>query len=1248
MSFVHLHVHTQYSILDGFSAIPKLFKAAEADGQTALAITDHGNMYGVKEFLNVAKDHPSVKPIVGCEMYVARSGDRFKHAGGREEQGAHHLILLAKNMTGYHNLIKLSSLSFIEGLYYKPRIDRELLERYHEGLICSSACLAGEVARAIYAQDFEKAEEIILWYKNLFGEDYYLEVMRHETKIPGGDKKVFVQQQMVNEKIFELGAKHGVKIIATNDVHFVAAEDGPAHDRLICISTNEFYDSPGRLRYTQQEYLKSREEMAVLFSDHPEVVSNTLEIAGKVECYDIDSDPILPKFEPSEEFLSDVDTYLERYSAIIDEGRCDKKGNPRGEEFNRSVAYLCDMCYRGAQKRYGELTPEAAERIEFELKTISKMGFPDYFLIVNDFISAARKMGIWVGPGRGSAAGSVVAYCLWITNIDPLKYDLLFERFLNPDRISMPDIDIDFDDEGRADVYRYVEQHYGKDHVSHVVTFGTMAAKSAIKDVGRIQHMPPDQTNALSKMIPERPFDVTEPDPDDHSKKVTKTIKISIPNCLKHVPELKQFYADARDDVKEIVDYAARLEGSIRQTGVHACATIIGREDLSNFIPLSTIDDKESKERLLVSQYEGSYIEAVGMLKMDFLGLRTLSIEKECVKNIRKRHGIELDVEAIPIDDEATYKLFGRGDTVAVFQFESAGMQKYLRELQPTQFEDLIAMNALYRPGPMDYIPSFIDRKNGREPISYDIPCMEKYLKDTYGITVYQEQVMLLSRQLGGFTRGESDALRKAMGKKKKAIVDKMKPQFIEGGTKNGHDPAVLEKIWGDWEKFASYAFNKSHATCYAWLAYQTGFLKTHYAAEFMAANMSCNLDKKDEITKLMDDCRRNHIQVLGPDINESDTRFSVNREGNIRFGMAGIKGVGANVVDEIIRIREQNGPFRDFFDFIERVPNSVAGRKVLECLASAGAFDSFREATRSQYFAKTSKDDLFLDAVIKYAAKFHSDTLSNTNTLFGDMEEIKPIRPEFPMVQDENRMELLSKEKEVVGMYLSAHPLDIYRFEVNNFADCTVQKIADIEAELKLSNQASQGGHTKGEFPYANKVYTSAGIVAKSDLLTTKSNRPYCKFVLEDFSSSHEFALFGKDYEIFMSHVAVNTPLLIKFAVEQRYKRRTDDSQKGKGGATAPIVYSLRIKEMHLLSNIKDTMVREFHVSIPVEKVNAGFEKEFAKVCKKNKGNALLYIRFYDDRKKRECEFYSRKFKVSPEQPLLDFLDSHGLEYHV
>ncbi len=1240
MGFVHLHVHTQYSILDGFSAIPKLFDAAEADGQTALAITDHGNMYGVKEFLKVAGKHPSVKPIVGSEMYVARSGDRFKHSGGKEEQGAHHLILLAKNLTGYHNLLKLSSLSFIEGLYYKPRIDHDLLEKYHEGLICCSACLAGEVPRAIYAQDFAKAEELITWYRDLFGEDYYLEVMRHETKIPGGDKSVYIQQQMVNEKIFELGAKLGVKVIATNDVHFVAAEDGPSHDRLICLVTNEFYDSPDRLRYTQQEYLKSQAEMAELFSDHPEVVENTLEVAAKVEPYTIDSDPILPKFELPQEFLDNVDSYLEKYKSIIDEGRADKKGRVRGEEFNRSVAYLCDLCYKGAAIRYGELSEDVAERIEFELKTISKMGFPDYFLIVNDFISAARKMGIWVGPGRGSAAGSVVAYCLWITNVDPLKYDLLFERFLNPDRISMPDIDIDFDVEGKPEVYHYVERRYGKDHVSHVVTFGTMASKSALRDVGRIEHLSPDQTNALAKLIPDRDMEVTSTDPEDGSKKITKKIKISIPNCIRYVPEFKQLYKDAPQELKEVIDFAGKLEGSIRQTGVHACATIIGREDLSNFIPLCTAADKKSDQRLLVSQYEGSFIEDVGMLKMDFLGLATLSIEKECVENIRKRHGFVLDVEKIPIDDKATYELFGRGDTIAVFQFESPGMQKYLRELQPTHFEDIIAMNALYRPGPMDYIPDFIDRKHGRKPITYDIPVMEKYLKDTYGITVYQEQVMLLSRLLGGFTRGQSDTLRKAMGKKIKAKLDELHPMFLEGGEKNGYDHATLEKIWADWEKFASYAFNKSHATCYAWVAYQTAYLKAHYPAEFMAANMSCNLDNGDEITKLMDDCRKNKILVLGPDINESDTSFSVNKKGNIRFGMAGIKGVGPSVIDGIIKIREAGGPFKDFFDFIERVPNTVVNRKVLECLVMAGAFDSFKEATRSQYFAATDKGEPFIDAVVAYAAKYHTSALSNSITLFGEMAELKPVRPEFPVVTQENRLEILKNEKDVVGMYLSAHPLDVYKFECEFFANCTIDHLQDVRVTVPIHDKLVRDGQMKLDKSVLGKQYTIAGIVTNVEQKLNKSNRPWCKCTIEDFTGSFNFSLFGKDYENYMQYMAVNTPLLIKFVTEQRYDRSKDGERA--------LVYDLRIAEMALLGNIKDERVKEFHVNIPVSKIDESFYKEFGKLCKKYHGHARLYVKLYDDDNRLACEFFSKKYLISPEPALLDFLKEHEIEYHI
>ncbi|MBP9987160.1 MAG: DNA polymerase III subunit alpha [Bacteroidales bacterium] len=1238
MGFVHLHVHTQYSILDGAAPIKKLFAAADADGQVALAITDHGNMYGVKEFFKHAKSFPNVKPIIGEEFYVSPNNDRFLR-DNPEERRPHHLILLAKNKNGYKNLVKLSSYAFIEGNYQRPKIDRKVLEQYHEDLICSSACLAGEIPRAIYAQDIDKAREAIEWYHNLFGDDFYLEVQRHPTQVPNADKKVFMMQQVVNEKIFELAEEYGIKTIATNDVHFVKAEDAVAHDHLICLTFNNDYDDPDRVHYTQQVYLKSQEEMAELFKDHPESVSNTLEIVDKIETYKIDSDPILPKFELPREFTDEIDTYLDKYKDIIDAGRCDKKGNDRGVEFTWSVAYLCELTYRGARMRYGDtLNEEQSQRIEFELKTICMMGFPDYFLIVSDFIQASRDMGTWVGPGRGSAAGSVVAYCLHITNIDPLKYDLLFERFLNPDRISMPDIDIDFDDDGRGEVYHYVERKYGKDHISHVVTFGTMATKGALKDIARIRKVDLAVSNSLTKMVPERDWEDEQKD-EDGNKLEPKKVKVSIKECLKRVPEFKEAYDNGGELLQQTIDYAAELEGSIRQTGVHACATIIGRDDLTNFIPLCTVKDKDGKTDLLVSQYAGSYIEDVGMLKMDFLGLSTLSIQKECLKNIKLTHGIDIDIEAIPIDDKKTYELFGRGDTVAVFQFESEGMQKWLRDLQPDKFEDLIAMNALYRPGPMDFIPTYVRRKHGEEKIVYDLAPMEGILKDTYGVTVYQEQVMLLSRALANFTRGEADTLRKAMGKKKLDVLMGLKEKFMEGGKANGHPEETLDMIWKQWYKFASYAFNKSHATCYAWVAYQTAYLKAHYPAEFYAANMSRNLNDIKEITKLMDDCRKAKIQVLGPDVNESLTAFSVNHDGNIRFGMAGVKGVGSNVVDEIIRLREKGGPFTDFFNFIERVPNNVINRKVLECLVNSGALDCFTEATRSQYFALTSKGEPFIDAVISYANKYHNDTLSSANSLFGDMVEMKPIRPDFPFVAEENNLEVLKREKDVVGMYLSAHPLDIYSFEIEQFTTGNLTKLKEVADSIDTDAAMVHSGKAKIQNTCLNAQMTVVGLVTKYDGGTTKTGRPFCKFTVEDFDGSYTFSLFGKDYEQFMPYTKEGTPLLINCGVTKRFAPKD---------STEPPRYEMRIKEMHLLSNLKDSMIQEFHVTLPITILTPGFRKEFAKVCHKCKGKARLYARVYDDKEKLDVEFFSRKYKVSPDQELLDFLKEHGIKYHI
>ena len=1224
MSFVHLHVHTQYSILDGQSSIGGLFERAKELEMPALAITDHGNMYGVKEFLKVAKNYPEVKPIIGCEVYVTRHYDH--KLKDKDHRGYFHLILLAKNYTGYKNLMKICSTGHIEGKYYeKPRVSHEIIEKYSEGLVCCSACIAGEIPRAIIAGDMEAAEKAIEWHKKVFGNDYYLEVQLHRTEIPGQSQEVYERQLVANEGIFALAEKTGTKVVATNDVHFVRKEDGPAHDRLICLTTNTFVDDPDRMRYTQQEYLKSEDEMLDLFYKHPETLSNTLEVAEKIESYKIDKDPILPKFDLPEEFLADINTYLEKYKDIIDVGRCDPKGNDRGVEFTYSVAYLCHLTYKGAAFRYGEkLNEEQAERIEFELKTICSMGFPDYFLIVQDFIAAARSEGISVGPGRGSAAGSAVAYCLKITNIDPIKYDLLFERFLNPDRINMPDVDIDFDDDGRYRVFQYIEEKYGKDHISHVITYGTMAAKSAIKDVARVSRLSIDESNRLTKMVPDRPFEATV---EEEGKKVKKEFKPKLSNCLKY-GELSGEMVNGTPEVKEVLDYAGKLEGCIRQTGVHACAMIIGRGNLTEYIPISIANDKLTGEEVWVSQYDGHYIEEVGMLKMDFLGLRTLSIIKECQENIKKRWGVEFDIEKIPIDDPETYALYSRGDTTSVFQFESPGMKEWLIKLQPTRFEDLIAMNALYRPGPMDYIPDFVERKQGRQAIVYDLPQMEEILQDTYGITVYQEQVMLLSRKLADFTRGQADTLRKAMGKKIKKMLDDLKGLFLDGGTKNGHPKETLEKIWADWEKFASYAFNKSHATCYAWVSYQTGWLKAHYPAEFQAANLTKNLSNMDEIKKIMDDCKKNGIKVLNPDINESDSKFTVNKQGEIRFGLGGIKGFGDNIVRAILAERTENGLFADIFDFVERMSGTV-NRKAFESLLHAGAFDSFG-INRKQFMLPCKGGDIFLDTLLRYGELFKQDEMDSSISLFGDAEELKPERPELPsMVGEEDILEKLKMEKELVGMYLSSHPLDRYQFELENFTTCQVSEIDALvsDCEMKKTKQ---------------KVYV-AGFITSTQTLTNKAGRPWSKTVIEDYGGSYELALFGKDHENFMSYMQLHNAIFIEGEIEEKYFIKPEERAQGK---TSP--YGFKARKIMLLGNVTDTFVKGFAIYISTSMLTPEFREQMVKMIKRNKGNAPLTMFLHDPDKGWNIEFLSRKFRVAVTAEFIEELKNMQIRYSV
>ena len=1224
MSFVHLHVHTQYSILDGLSDIEKLFRRAEELGMPGLAITDHGNMYGIKDFFDVSRKHPSVKPILGCEIYVTRHYDhKIKDSAHRQY---YHLILLARNQTGYRNLMKIVSIGHIEGMYYKPRVSHEVIEKYHEGLICCSACMAGEIPRNILAGDDEALDKAIKWHKRVFGDDYYLEVMLHKTKVPGLSLEVYERQKEYCSRIFELAGRYGVKVVATNDVHFVNEEDGPAHDRLICLTTNASLNDPKRLRYTQQEFLKSEEQMAELFPDHPEALANTLEVLDKIETYNINRGHVLPKFQIDQEFLKDIDRHLAEYADIIENGRYeiekDHDGNivsktDRGEEFCRSVAFLCHLTYQGAHGRYGdELTREQRERLHFELMTISYMGFPDYFLIVQDFINWGRRNGVSVGPGRGSAAGSCVAYCLGITNLDPLKYDLLFERFLNPERISMPDIDVDFDDEGRYRVIQYVQDHYGADHISHVITFGTMAAKLAVKDVARISELPIPESNRLTKMIPDKAFIVKE-NGEDKEKKPT------LSNCVKYIKELKEEYENGEPLVREVLDYALRLEGCIRQVGIHACAMIIGRGNLTDYIPITTGVDKATGQEVWVSQYEGTKIEDVGMLKMDFLGLKTLSIISRCTAMVKKRFGVDIDIEKIPIDDPKVYELYSRGDTKSVFQFESGGMKEWLIKLHPERFEDLIAMNALYRPGPMDYIPKFVAGKNDPSTIKYDLPDMEEYLKETYGVTVYQEQVMQLSQKLAGFSKGKADKLRKAMGKKNKDVLDSLKESFMNGALANGYRKEILEKIWKDWEAFAKYAFNKSHATCYAWVSYQTAWLKAHYPSEFQASNLTQNISNMEEMKEIMADCRKAGIKVLSPDVNESDASFSVNGNGDIRFGLGGMKGFGDNVVSAIISEREKNGLFADVFDFMERMAGSV-NRKSVETLIYSGAFDSFGYR-RSQYFLPCSNGELFIDELVRYSGMYASDKLDAASSLFGDSEELKPDRPQAPTFSgDEDILSLLQEEKKYVGIYISSHPLEQHRFEIETFADC---HLADLQSRIDEYEKERRTG----------KVCV-AGIVSDVKTMTTKTGTPGIKILLEDFSGTYEFVLFGNDYQRNMAFLQLHNQVFIEGEIGERYFLKPEERAAGK---KAP--YSFKIKSISLLGTLCESRLAGLDLSMDTRLIDAPFRSTLVKLLRGNKGKIPLTVHLIDRETGYKLDFFSKKFQVTVSQDFLTSLSGLG-----
>ena len=1238
--FIHLHVHTYYSILDGQSPVEKLVDKAVANGMRGMAITDHGNMFGVKELYNYCnkingklkeQGKEPFKPIFGCEMYVARrtKADRVKEKG---DAGGYHLIVLAKNYHGYKNLIKLVSRAWVDGFYSKPRTDRADLEKYHEDLIVCSACIAGEVPAKILKGDIPGAREAIEWYKSIFGDDYYLELQRHEVKDPNqrANRETFPLQQRANKELIKLAKEYGIKVVCTNDCHFVDQENAEAHDHLLCLSTGKELNDPTRMLYSKQEWFKTREEMNEIFADVPEALSNTLEILDKVETYSIDHSPIMPFFPIPEEFGTEEET-RKRISPeeLFREFTTDENGNEimSHEEAEKKIKklggidklyrikfeadYLAKLAYDGAKRLYGEpLTDEVYERIKFELHIMKTMGFPGYFLIVQDFINSAEdELGVMVGPGRGSAAGSVVAYCLGITKIDPIKYDLLFERFLNPDRISLPDIDTDFDDDGRGKVLEWVEDKYGHDKVAHIITYGTMATKNSIKDVARVEKLPLDISNRLCKAIPD---------------KLPDGMKMNLTNAIKCVPELREAEASANPQMANTIKYAKMLEGTVRGTGIHACGTIICRDAISDWVPVSTAEDKSDPgHKLLATQYDGHVIEETGLIKMDFLGLSTLSIMKETVENIRLTHdGFTLDLDTIPIDDELTYKLYQEGRTIGTFQFESAGMQKYLRELRPTVFEDLIAMNALYRPGPMDYIPSFIARKNGKEPITYDIPCMEKYLKDTYGITVYQEQVMLLSRQLADFTRGESDALRKAMGKKKKAIVDAMKPKFIEGGKKNGHDPKVLEKIWGDWEKFASYAFNKSHATCYSWVAYQTAYLKAHYPAEFMAGNMSRCLNDITKITKLMSECQAMNIPCLGPDVNDSEQKFSANKKGEVRFGLSAIKGMGEAAATNIIAERHKNGQYKDIFDFVQRVNLSAVNRKAMESLALSGGFDSFG-IRREQYFASNAKGDTFVETLLRYGQVYQSEQSSMQNSLFGDMGGVEIQTPPVPDCEAWSTMELLKRERELVGIYLSAHPLDDYAVVLNHMCNLHCPQI----------------GREMDKKAFASiEELTFGGIVTSVSQRWTKTNKPFGIVTIEDFEGQGELALFGEDWTKWQSMLQEEYHIYITAQCVQRFRNNPD-------------AYDMVIKKIEFLSDVKEKSIEKFTVYMDATMFNDAQLTDLETTLKNSSGNVPLYINIHDAKNNTNVQLYSRNITVDVNKKLLTSLDEmaeQGVRYGI
>lgn len=1235
--FVHLHVHTHYSVLDGQSKVRYLVDKAVKDGMKGMAITDHGVMYGVKELFDYcsvvnkkrAKEGlEPFKPILGCEMYVAHHNkeDKVKENG---DASGYHLIVLAKNYQGYKNLIKIVSRSWVDGYYYKPRTDRADLEKYHEGLIVCSACIAGEVPAKVLDGDLEGAREACQWYHRVFGDDYYLELQRHEVKDPAirANREVFPLQQKANKVLMEFAKEYGIKVVCTNDCHFEDQDTAEAHDHLLCLSTSKDLDDPFRLMYTKQEWFKTRKEMNDVFADVPEALSNTLEVLGKVEMYSIDNGPIMPYFPIPESFGTEQ-SWREKYTEadLYREFTTDENGqNPLPEDKAREVIdrlggydkiyrikleadYLAKLAYDGARKNYGDPLPDnVKEHINFELHVMKTMGFPGYFLIVQDFIAAARnELGVWVGPGRGSAAGSVVAYCLGITRIDPLKYDLLFERFLNPDRVNLPDIDTDFDDDGRGKVLRWVMDKYGEENCAHIITYGSMATKNSIADVARVERLPLERANMLKKAIPDRL-------PDNK--------KMNLTNAIEYTPELREAEVSTDPRERNTIKYAKQLEGTVRGTGIHACGFIICRDPISDWVPVSTADDPDFPDlKCAVTQYDGHVIESTGLIKMDFLGLKTLSELKEACKVVERTRGVKVDIDNIPIDDEMTYQLYQKGRTIGTFQFESPGMQKYLRELHPTVFEDLIAMNALYRPGPMDYIPDFIKRKNDPTLVTYDIPCMEKYLKDTYGITVYQEQVMLLSRQLANFTRGESDALRKAMGKKKKDIVDRMKPKFIKQGSANGHDPKVLEKIWGDWEKFASYAFNKSHATCYSWVAYQTAYLKAHYPAEYMAALMTRRFSDIGEITKLMEECKVMGIPTLGPDVNESFVEFGVNGKGEIRFGLSAIKGMGSAAAEAIVRERQDNGAYKDVYDFVERVNLRDVNRKALESMALSGGFDCFGLA-REQYLGVNARGEAFLDSLVRFGQQYQQEKASAANTLFGDFaSDITIVTPPAPKAVPWSAIERLGREKQLVGIYLSAHPLDDYTLVLESLCNTTCAEAGNREKFPELAMRSE---------------ITFGGIVTKVTQRFNKRGEPFGIVTMEDFEGPGEIALFGEDWGRWGAWLTEGSAVFVTAKCVKRF-------------ATSQY-FSMVIQKIEYLQTVKDNRLERFTIHLKSARIDDDVVNDVLSMVTDAPGKTELYFNVNDEETNTNVLLRAKAGRIEVRNSLVRYVsEREGMSYTV